>query len=134
MVGPNLGNGHSSAMVLIEAQAKYIADGLELLDQRALQSFEVRKDVEDDYNRDVQAALAGTVWNAGGCSSYYLYSLSREGENGRSAMYAPSTKMPTMAKPNNQCKAIKRENAVKGMPVPLHPGAAKYYKEVGLIK
>ena len=33
-----------------------------------------------------------------------------------------------------QDKAIKRENAVKGMPVPLHPGAAKYYKEVGLIK
>ncbi|MBK7777457.1 MAG: SDR family NAD(P)-dependent oxidoreductase [Sandaracinaceae bacterium] len=85
MIGPNLGNGHSSAMVLIEAQAKYIADGLELLDQRALQSFEVRKDVEDDYNRDVQAALAGTVWNAGGCSSYYLDS------NGRNSSIYPWT-------------------------------------------
>jgi len=31
-------------------------------------------------------------------------------------------------------KAIKRENAVKGLPVPLHPGAEKYYREVGLIK
>ncbi|MEW5889914.1 MAG: TAXI family TRAP transporter solute-binding subunit [Pseudomonadota bacterium] len=31
-------------------------------------------------------------------------------------------------------KAIKRENAVKGMPVPLHPGAEKYYREVGLLK
>jgi TRAP transporter TAXI family solute receptor len=31
-------------------------------------------------------------------------------------------------------KAIKRENAVKGMPLPLHPGAEKYYREVGLIK
>ncbi|HXH02851.1 MAG TPA: TAXI family TRAP transporter solute-binding subunit [Candidatus Competibacteraceae bacterium] len=31
-------------------------------------------------------------------------------------------------------KGIKQENAVKGMPVPLHPGAEKYYKEVGLIK
>ena len=31
-------------------------------------------------------------------------------------------------------KAIKRENAVKGMPVPLHPGAEKYYREVGVIK
>ncbi|MBE0587904.1 MAG: hypothetical protein IH617_07660, partial [Hydrogenophaga sp.] len=25
-------------------------------------------------------------------------------------------------------------NAIKGMPVPLHPGAERYYKEVGLIK
>lgn len=31
-------------------------------------------------------------------------------------------------------KGIKLENAVKGMPLPLHPGAEKYYKEKGLIK
>ncbi|MFA6313036.1 MAG: TAXI family TRAP transporter solute-binding subunit [Sterolibacterium sp.] len=31
-------------------------------------------------------------------------------------------------------KAIKRENATKGLPVPLHAGAEKYYREVGLIK
>jgi TRAP transporter TAXI family solute receptor len=35
---------------------------------------------------------------------------------------------------HNAAKAIKRENAVKGMPVPLHPGAEKYYREVGVIK
>jgi TRAP-type uncharacterized transport system substrate-binding protein len=29
---------------------------------------------------------------------------------------------------------MKRENAIKGMPVPLHPGAERYYREVGLIK
>jgi TRAP transporter TAXI family solute receptor len=31
-------------------------------------------------------------------------------------------------------KAIKKESALKGMPVPLHPGAEKYYKEIGLLK
>ena len=31
-------------------------------------------------------------------------------------------------------KAIKKETALKGMPVPLHPGAEKYYREVGLLK
>ncbi|NYT79512.1 TAXI family TRAP transporter solute-binding subunit [Alcaligenaceae bacterium] len=35
---------------------------------------------------------------------------------------------------HNAAKAIKLENAIKGMPVPLHPGAEKYYREVGLIK
>jgi len=29
-------------------------------------------------------------------------------------------------------KAIKLENALQGMPIPLHPGAAKYFKEKGL--
>ena len=31
-------------------------------------------------------------------------------------------------------KQIKRENALKGMPLPLHPGAEKYYREVGMMK
>ena len=31
-------------------------------------------------------------------------------------------------------KLIKKETAVKGMPLPLHPGAEKYYKEIGLLK
>lgn len=31
-------------------------------------------------------------------------------------------------------KEVKLETAVKGMPIPLHPGAEKYYKEKGLIK
>ena len=29
-------------------------------------------------------------------------------------------------------KAIKLESALEGMPIPLHPGAAKYFKEKGL--
>jgi hypothetical protein len=31
-------------------------------------------------------------------------------------------------------KEIKRENALTGLSAPLHPGAAKYYKEIGLLK
>ena len=31
-------------------------------------------------------------------------------------------------------KYITRENAVKGVGIPYHPGAEKFYKEAGLIK
>ncbi|HEX5803505.1 MAG TPA: TAXI family TRAP transporter solute-binding subunit [Azospira sp.] len=31
-------------------------------------------------------------------------------------------------------KAIRKENAAKTMPLPLHPGAEKYYREAGLLK
>ncbi len=40
----------------------------------------------------------------------------------------------TLYAAHNAAKVIKRENAIKGMPIPLHPGAEKYYREVGLIK
>jgi TRAP transporter TAXI family solute receptor len=40
----------------------------------------------------------------------------------------------TMYAAHNAAKVIKRENAVRGMPVPVHPGAARYYKEVGVMK
>lgn len=42
--------------------------------------------------------------------------------------------LDTLYAAHNAARAIKRENAVKGMPVPLHPGAERYYREVGLIK
>ena len=31
-------------------------------------------------------------------------------------------------------KVMNRDTAIKGMPVPLHPGAEKYYREIGLVK
>jgi TRAP transporter TAXI family solute receptor len=39
-----------------------------------------------------------------------------------------------MVAAHTAAKAIKREEGPKNMPLPLHPGAEKYYREVGLIK
>lgn len=72
MIGPNLGNGHSSAFVLIEAQARYIASTLEWMRTTRTDAIAVSPEIETRYNEDVQAALQPTVWNAGGCNSYYL--------------------------------------------------------------
>ena len=72
MIGPNLGNGHSSAFVLIEAQARYIASALRWMRASETDAIAVSPEVETRYNADVQEALQPTVWNAGGCNSYYL--------------------------------------------------------------
>ena len=85
VIGPNLGNGHSSAIVLIEAQARYIVDALRTMDAERLATVEPRAEIQERWNRDVQEALAGTVWNAGGCSSYYLDA------NGRNSAIYPWT-------------------------------------------
>jgi TRAP transporter TAXI family solute receptor len=42
--------------------------------------------------------------------------------------------LDTMVAAHAAAKAIKKESAAKGSPVPLHPGAEKYYKEAGLLK
>ena len=41
--------------------------------------------------------------------------------------------LPTMVAAHKAAAQIRIEDAVKGMPVPLHPGAERYYKEKGLL-
>lgn len=78
LVGPNLGNGHSSILTAIEAQASYVAQALGRLERGEFERLEVRRGVQASWDDEVQAALEGTVWNAGGCQSYYL---DRHGRN-----------------------------------------------------
>jgi uncharacterized protein len=42
--------------------------------------------------------------------------------------------LPELANAHASGREIKLENAASGSPVPLHPGAIRYYKEKGLIK
>ena len=42
--------------------------------------------------------------------------------------------LPELANSHSAGKEIKLESAAAGSPVPLHPGAIRYYKEKGLIK
>jgi TRAP transporter TAXI family solute receptor len=42
--------------------------------------------------------------------------------------------LPALVAAHSAGKGIKKETALAGMAVPLHPGAAKYYREVGMLK
>ncbi|MCQ8896647.1 TAXI family TRAP transporter solute-binding subunit [Limnobacter humi] len=42
--------------------------------------------------------------------------------------------LPALRTAHKAAEAMKLENALQGMPVPLHPGAAKFYREKGLLK
>ncbi|TMG96755.1 MAG: TAXI family TRAP transporter solute-binding subunit [Betaproteobacteria bacterium] len=44
------------------------------------------------------------------------------------------THLDALTAAHSAAKAIDMQHALEGMPVPLHAGAEKYYKEVGLIK
>lgn len=72
LLGPNVGLGHTSMVYMIESQINYIADALATIDRLDLRTVEVRRDVQDAYNADLQTKLSGSVWLTGGCSSWYL--------------------------------------------------------------
>jgi TRAP transporter TAXI family solute receptor len=42
--------------------------------------------------------------------------------------------LPTLVAAHSAAKDIKLENALKGMPVPLHPGAETFFREKGVLK
>lgn len=72
VLGPNIGIGHNSAFIVIEAQLDYAMSALRQMRKRRLVRVDVRPDVQAAYNARVQDGLRTTVWNTGGCSSYYL--------------------------------------------------------------
>jgi len=83
MIGPNTGLGHNSMVFMIEAQLNYLLAALETMERRGASQIEVRQDAYEAYNAHLQERLAGTVWNTGGCSSWYLDA------NGRNATIWP---------------------------------------------
>jgi len=70
------------------------------------------------------AAIPNFLVTHSGVSNELAYQMAKTMYEGIDTLYAA----------HNAAKAIKRENAAKGMPIPLHPGAEKYYREVGVLK
>jgi cation diffusion facilitator CzcD-associated flavoprotein CzcO len=74
LYGPNTNLGHNSIVFMVECQVDYIVQCVRRLGERAAAagaaSIEVRRDVMETYNRDVQARMHSTVWEAG-CDSWY---------------------------------------------------------------
>ncbi len=77
IVGPNTGLGHTSMVVMMEAQFAYILDALDTMARRGVTSIDVRPQVQQAYSNEMQTALADTVWGSG-CASWYL---DKEGRN-----------------------------------------------------
>lgn len=79
MVGPNAALGHNSQVFMIEAQATYIVDILKRTRRRGANTVSVLPEKQTHFNNWLQGRLAQTVWQSGGCHSYYQDS--RSGQN-----------------------------------------------------
>ena len=76
--GPNV-SAVTSGFTIVEAQLDQIALALRHVRATHAGALEVRTEVEEQFNDEVQAALQSTVYNTGGCQSYYF---DRNGRNG----------------------------------------------------
>ena len=77
LAGPNTGIGHTSLVVMMEAQLDYITDALAFMERSGAGSVEVRRPAVAKWTADIARKTANTVWSSGGCSSWYLDSEGR---------------------------------------------------------
>src|SRR4029079_18842742 len=68
----NCGLGHSSMVYMIESHLNYLSSALKTMERDNLVRFEVRPEVQREYNEKLQARMERTIWTTGGCASWYL--------------------------------------------------------------
>jgi hypothetical protein len=82
--GPNTNQGGNSIIIILEAQVAYVLSALRQMRRRGVRAVDVRRDVMEAYNRELEVALARTVWSDG-CQSYF------KNANGKIATQLPQT-------------------------------------------
>jgi cation diffusion facilitator CzcD-associated flavoprotein CzcO len=71
LLGPNTALGHNSVVLMSEAQIGYVMDCFRLMRKRGSKVMEVKAETQQRFMEELRKRLAGTVWQAGGCRSWY---------------------------------------------------------------
>jgi cation diffusion facilitator CzcD-associated flavoprotein CzcO len=72
IVGPNTGQGHTSMVFIIESQVAYLRDAIRTMREEGYAAVEPSANAQRRWNTVLQRRMRHTVWNTGGCSSWYL--------------------------------------------------------------
>ncbi|KAB1070959.1 flavin-containing monooxygenase [Methylobacterium planeticum] len=71
LMGPNTGLGHNSMILMIEAQVEHALSCLRAMRNTGVRVFDVKPEAQARFLADVQARLADSIWQTGGCTSWY---------------------------------------------------------------
>ncbi|WP_245442897.1 flavin-containing monooxygenase [Methylobacterium terrae] len=71
LLGPNTGLGHNSVVLMIEAQVEYVLACLAEMRTRDLAAIEPTPEAQARDLAALEARLAGSIWQQGGCASWY---------------------------------------------------------------
>ncbi|MGI5218459.1 flavin-containing monooxygenase [Nocardia sp. CA-290969] len=70
MYGPNTNVGSGSIVHMLESQMKYIVAAVGEIQR--VRYLDLRPEVLEEFDSETRQRLAGTVWNTGGCHSWYV--------------------------------------------------------------
>lgn len=70
--GPNIGLGHTSVILMLEAQVAHMVEVLKLMRAKRVDIIEPSPQAQQRFVAEMEARIAGTVWTSGGCESWYL--------------------------------------------------------------
>jgi cation diffusion facilitator CzcD-associated flavoprotein CzcO len=93
LLGPNTGLGHNSVVLMSEAQIGYVMDCLRLMRKRGSKVMEVKPATQQSFVEELRKRLAGTVWESGGCRSWY-----QDAKTGESPVIWPGSVVSYMRK------------------------------------
>lgn len=71
LYGPNTNGGTGSVIYTIESGMSHVIAALEQLGRARAGRIEVRRRAAEAFDRELRAALAGSVWHTG-CTSWYV--------------------------------------------------------------
>ncbi|HEV3000020.1 MAG TPA: NAD(P)/FAD-dependent oxidoreductase, partial [Solirubrobacteraceae bacterium] len=71
LYGPNTNGGTGSVIYTIESGVRHVVAALEELDRADARRIEVSRRAAEEFDRELRAALANTVWHTG-CTSWYV--------------------------------------------------------------
>jgi cation diffusion facilitator CzcD-associated flavoprotein CzcO len=76
LLGPNTGLGHSSVVLMIEAQLRQVVKALTYLRRSRAATIEPTRAAQARHTTEVDERMGGTVWTSG-CASWYLDATGR---------------------------------------------------------
>ena len=71
LYGPNT-NGVTSIIYILEAQAEFVRRILDDMATAGVGAVDIRREIHDAYNAEIQQAMQNTVWRAN-CNNYYRH-------------------------------------------------------------
>lgn len=108
--GPNASLGHNSSLLMLEAQAEYVA---RCLDRAGDDVLRLRPDAESAYTARIDAAAASRPWLTGGCDNWYV-----DARSGRLTLLWPDTVDAFRA-------MLGSTDGSEFLPAPLHRDASR---------
>jgi cyclohexanone monooxygenase len=70
ITGPNTGLGHNSMVFIIEANARHITGAINCARAQGASLVEVKREVQNEFNKTIQGRLQSSAWVTG-CKSWY---------------------------------------------------------------